>query len=297
MTSAQLVWTALKFEVTSAEEDLACWLIMECGAKGCEVQTVPGKASIKAYFDPSASLGMGAVAAKFEEYGLASSLASLQQETEEERDWLKEWKSFFKPFTVGKRFHVVPSWQSDLAPAELVVAEATAESRLRIVIEPGMAFGTGLHATTQFCLACIEQGEIKGRVLDVGTGSGILAIAMALLDKEAEIVAIDNDQKALENASLNLRLNNLVNRVKLLLAQPESLDGKFDAILSNMTCEDIIALLPTYKNWLKSGGIVVGAGILKEKIKALEEAQERFGFETRKLEISGEWAGVVMCSI
>lgn len=297
MTSSQLVWTTLKFEVKSAEEDLACWLIMECGAKGCEVQTLPGKASIKAYFDPNNNVIMGAVAAKFEEYGLASSLASLRQETEEERDWLKEWKTFFKPFTVGERFHVVPSWESDLALAEPIAAEATAERRLRIVIEPGMAFGTGLHATTQFCLACIERGEIKGRVLDVGTGSGILAIAMALLDEDAEIVAIDNDQKALENTSLNLQLNNLVKRVQLLLAQPESLDGKFDAILSNMTCEDIIALLPTYKHLLKPGGIVVGAGILKEKIKALEEAQERFGFETRELEITGEWAGVVMRSI
>jgi ribosomal protein L11 methyltransferase len=143
-------------------------------------------------------------------------------------------------------------------------------------------------------LVTIENRLPKGRILDVGTGSGILAIAAALLDKGATILAIDNDPTALENASVNLKLNRLEPQIQLLLSAPENVEGKFSTILSNMTCEDIIALLPTYERLLLPNGTVVGAGILKEKMSLLEAASRQANFEIIDREEKGEWMGVVM---
>src|SRR5277367_3754098 len=290
MNTVATSWTATKFEIAPDHEDLACWLMIEFGAKGCEVEKLsPGALLIKSYFEGVPGELPRVIAQRLEEYGLGSALITLQHEEVVEQDWLGKWKSSFKPFTVGKKLLVCPAWEADQNRES-----ARKQGQLMIVIEPGMAFGTGLHATTQFCLATIENSLPRGRILDVGTGSGILAIAAALLDKNAEIVAIDNDAKALENAKHNCNLNHLEKQVQLLVAEPETIEGQFAAILSNMTCEDIVALLPTYERLLAPNGIVIGAGILKEKTKMLENGCRDSKFEIASREENGEWLGVVL---
>jgi ribosomal protein L11 methyltransferase len=111
-----------------------------------------------------------------------------------------------------------------------------------------------------------------GKILDVGTGSGILAIASALLHPNALIVALDNNTHAIENARENIRLNNLSNRIQLIEGEPSASLGKFDCILSNLTYEDIIALLPVYLNLLEVPGKIICSGILEEKLGNLESA-------------------------
>jgi ribosomal protein L11 methyltransferase len=285
-------WTVTKFEIEPDQEDLACWLMIEFGAKGCEVEKLStGALAITSYFEGEQSDVPGIIALRLEEYGLGKALNTLQHEQTPfvEQDWLGKWKSTFKPFVIGERLLVCPSWDEPLTRKSDL-----AQGKQMIVIEPGMAFGTGLHATTQFCLSTIEKGLPHGRILDVGTGSGILAITAALLDKEAQIVGIDNDAKALENANLNCYLNHLEKQVELLVAEPETIVGQFAAILSNMTCEDIVALLPTYGRLLAPDGIVVGAGILKEKTKMLEDGCRKSNFEIVSREENGEWLGVIL---
>jgi ribosomal protein L11 methyltransferase len=288
MNSVKTIWTAIKFETAPENEDLACWLMIEFGAKGCEVEKLPSaNLLVKSYFEGDTEI-IDTIALRLEEYGLGKALNSLQHEELDEQDWLGKWKASFKPFAVGNKFVVCPAWEADKP------LEAGLEAGLRIIIEPGMAFGTGLHATTQFCLVTVEKGLPKGPILDVGTGSGILAIAAALLDKEAKILAIDNDPTALANAAVNLKLNRVEAQVELLLSSPENVEGKFRTILSNMTCEDIIALLPTYECLLVPNGIVVGAGILKVKMSLLESAIAQANFEISEREEKGEWMGVVL---
>jgi ribosomal protein L11 methyltransferase len=274
--------------VAPDQEDLACWLMIDLGARGCEVERRSAESLlIKAYFEDAMFAAPGAIALKLEEYGLGKALVTLEHEDLEDQDWLGKWKLSFKSFSVGDRFRICPAWQADLAEEDVLEP-----GQLRILIEPGMAFGTGLHATTQFCLNSLEKRLPAERVLDVGTGSGILAIATALLDKAAKILAIDIDANALENAALNLKLNRLEERIELMLVSPEKVEGTFNLILSNMTCEDIIALLPTYRTLLAPNGVVVGAGILKEKMKLLENAISQSGFEIVGQEERGEWLGV-----
>jgi ribosomal protein L11 methyltransferase len=290
MTKTKSIWKVIKFDVPRAEEDLASWLMIDSGSSGCEIEPGTDAVTISAFFESDRIVSMEALAIRFEEYGLAKVLPSLKHEDVEERDWLEQWKACFTAFPIGQNFYVCPSWESEAAENE------TCKGRSRLLIEPGMAFGTGLHATTQFCLGWLEKRLFTGPVLDVGTGSGILAIAVALLDRSVKITAIDNDPNSIENAELNLRLNGMQERIELLLAEPKSVHGGFGTILSNMTCEDIIALLPTYKRLLKADGVVIGAGILKEKLNLLRHAQKEFAFVEVESEESGQWAGVVMRS-
>jgi ribosomal protein L11 methyltransferase len=285
MNPVKTVWKAFRFEAPSEQEELATWLMIDSGSTGCETEAIsPAKVLVKAYFDGESRFTPEDMAGKLEAYGLSSVLSTLQYVEEEEQDWLQKWKLSFKAFPVGERFFICPIWV-DAEPGP---------GRVKLLIEPAMAFGTGLHTTTQFCLSTIEKGLPAGRILDVGTGSGILAIGAALLDKNVEIIGIDNDPKAVENAKLNCSLNHVENRVEPILAEPEAIEGQFAAILSNMTCEDIVALLPTYGRLLGPGGVVIGAGILKEKTKLLEDGCRESKFEIVVREENGEWLGVVL---
>lgn len=142
---------------------------------------------------------------------------------------------------------VCPPWLLDtLTPEEIGVRKV-------LVLEPGMAFGTGLHATTQYCLTAFEMQPHPQRILDVGTGSGILAIASAMqTGPKAVIIGVDIDPVAIENAVKNLELNRVQKRVELITGGIEAVTRKdFDVIFSNLTCEDIISLLPDYERlWL-----------------------------------------------
>lgn len=184
-----------------------------------------------------------------------------------------------------------------------------------IYIEPGMAFGTGLHVTTQFCLRMIEAAFSNNlennfapnftpdfapcRVLDVGTGSGILSILCALLHKESEITALDIDGDALRNASENLAINNVSERINLHLGTTADLKSeigseRFDCIFSNLTSEDIIALLPEYERLCSPGALAICAGIVEEKLPQLEKVLIERGWKILTRELNKGWAGLVL---
>jgi ribosomal protein L11 methyltransferase len=158
-----------------------------------------------------------------------------------------------------------------------------------------MAFGTGLHPTTRFCLRAVERDKLGPEILDVGTGSGILAIAAVLMDDSLNITAIDNDPVSIKVAEENCQLNGVDKRIELLVGTTDVIVGrKFDDLLSNLTCEVIVSLLPDYRRILKPGGRVICAGVLLEKAEKLETAAKENGFEVLTREPEGIWCGLIL---
>ena len=264
-------WTIVEFELGADHEDMAAWLMMHNGASGCEIRPSDKELRVvlHATFDKP-RLGdaeLSNLQAVLEEYGLSDSLRSLRVSELEEQDWLEKWKEGFQPFTIGDRFTICPPWAQD----RLTFYQKA--DRHVIWIEPGMAFGTGLHATTQYCLRMIEKEAKIVNALDVGTGSGVLAIACALLNETSKIVAVDIDPQAIKTADENCRLNEVAEQVELIVGTTNNLKSqRFHYMFSNLTCEDIVALLPEYERLLEHGGKVFCAGILEEKLSQLQNA-------------------------
>jgi len=183
----------------------------------------------------------------------------LQWKIVKQENWEQSWKRFIKPRRVGKTFWVTPPW---LEPPKF-------HSRSVITIEPGMAFGTGTHATTRGCLEFLEfvAEKLNGgnfTALDVGTGSGILAIALARLGAKA-VHAIDDDPVAVEVARENLRANGVSRSVFLSGAKLRAIEGKFDVVVANLTAETIGDLGHDLAKKVATKRFLILSGILHQK--------------------------------
>lgn len=189
----------------------------------------------------------------------------------EAADWAESWKAFFPPLPIGERFVVVPSWVEYEVP----------ENRLPLYLDPGMAFGTGLHATTRLCLIAMESQQVSGaRVLDVGTGSGILSIGAALLGA-AHIDAIDVDPVCVQVTQENIVRNDVADAISVSRATlpgrartglPYHEGGLYDLLLINILAEIIIDMAVSLPGYLKPGGICIASGILADKSQMVQDA-------------------------
>ena len=202
-------------------------------------------------------------------------------------DWSTSWKVNFKPLRIGRRLLIVPSWEEPQPQPNDIVLR----------LDPGMAFGTGGHETTRLCLELLEQIMDtmpilrSPAVLDLGTGSGILAMAAVQLGA-GRVCAVDIDPLALEVARENLEINGLADQVECSTTPLESLEGCFDVILANILAEELVRLAPYLGKRLSPGGSLVLSGILAEK-----EGLVRSGFSSQPLEylatlIEGEWVAL-----
>jgi len=203
-------------------------------------------------------------------------------------DWSNCWKANFKALRVGRRLLIVPSWEEPRPRQDDIVLR----------LDPGMAFGTGGHETTRLCLELLERimDEMPPlhvpSVLDLGTGSGILAMAAVQLGA-GHVCAVDIDPQAVEVARENLAANNLAERVELGTTALESMTGTYDIILANILAEELIRLSAQLTERLASGGMLVLSGILAEK-----EALVRSGFASQPLDYletrrEGEWVALL----
>lgn len=203
-------------------------------------------------------------------------------------DWSNSWKVHFKPLRVGKRLLIVPTWEES----------APLQDDLVIRIDPGMAFGTGGHETTRLCLELLESVMENGpllttpSLLDLGTGSGILAMAASLLGA-GRILALDIDPDAVDVARENLALNGLTDQVECGTEPLESLVETFDIILANILAEELVRLSPYLTDRLNPGGSLILSGILAEK-----ESLVRSGFASQPLAYqqtlcAGEWVAML----
>jgi len=202
-------------------------------------------------------------------------------------DWSTSWKANFKPLRVGNRLLIVPSWEEvQPRPGDIVLH-----------LDPGMAFGTGGHETTRLCLELLEQIMddmpllLSPSVLDLGTGSGILAMAAVQLGA-GRVCAVDIDPQAVEVARENLAVNGLTEQVECSTTPLESMTESFDVILANILAEELVRLAPYLAERLNPGGSLVLSGILAEK-----EGLVRTGFEPQPLTYlatlqAGEWVAL-----
>lgn len=200
-----------------------------------------------------------------------------------EEDWANAWKAHYHPIRIGRRFLVRPLW-IDVPPDS---------DRITLDLDPGMAFGTGLHPTTQLCLEALEDLDLAGkRVLDLGTGSGILAIASKKLGA-AEVLALDVDSVAVEAARGNLAVNGLGEGVTVGQGSlPLDAPRLFDVVLANIIARVIIDLSAELAGALEPDGVLVASGIIDDREGEVAAALQRAGLsvESRR---RGDWRAMI----
>jgi ribosomal protein L11 methyltransferase len=282
------VWYAIELLVESAAREAVEYALMEAGALGTESRD-DSEAMMRTlgYFDsvPEREQLRAALQEALRFYDLpSSSVREMNVEEVVERDWLGEWKKSWQPVAVGQRFLIAPPW-SEIADAG---------NRLVIRIEPGMAFGTGTHETTRLCLAAIEKYFRGASLLDVGTGTGILAIAAALLNPQARIEACDTDADAIAIARENAALNNVAERVQFRVGSvEETATASADLVCANLTADVIVPLLPALVG--ATCGRLVLSGILDTQAETVRQRLHELGV-TNLCEIAadGEWVAIIV---
>jgi ribosomal protein L11 methyltransferase len=198
-----------------------------------------------------------------------------------ERDWLEEWKQNWQPVEVG-RFIIAPPW-SNLT---------NTHDRIVIRIEPGMAFGTGTHETTRLCLAAIQKHFSGSSFLDVGTGTGILAIAAAQLFPEARIEACDTDESAITIARENAEANRVLDQIDFHVGSVDDSTGSADLVCANLTADVIVRMMRTLVS-LTCGKLVL-SGILETQVEMVQAALADCGITEFEIEQDGEWLAVII---
>lgn len=198
-----------------------------------------------------------------------------------EEDWAECWKAYYKPFKIGEKLAIRPSWTEYVAqPGDMVIE-----------LDPGMAFGTGTHETTALCASWLEELVTPGiKAMDLGTGTGILAIAAALLGAK-DVLATDIDPVAVRIARENARINHVDGIVRT--AEADVLQGigeTADLVVANIITDVIIMIAPAVFRHVNEGGVFLCSGISRCRWDEIVEALEGAGFESIEKRERGEWA-------
>jgi ribosomal protein L11 methyltransferase len=218
-------------------------------------------------------------------FGLRT-IGELQTRIVRETDWAEAWKAFFPVLRVGRRLVIRPTWRRHRREPDDVV----------LALDPGMAFGTGLHPTTRLCLAGLEaladDGRVDGaRVLDVGCGSGILAIA-ALKLGAITAYGLDTDPIAVESTVANARRNRLGRRITARLGSLPSGEPPFEVVLANLIAGVLVRLAGALRDELRPGGTLLASGIFIDREAEVQEAFERIGLTVRDRRAEGDWVAL-----
>jgi ribosomal protein L11 methyltransferase len=291
-TTERRSYVRAAFHTPAAMADEAAGLLVARGALGCSVLEMmrPGtrpkkNITLEAYFD---RITPGEIARIRRTMAAAGMLASAGITHSVRRivdpGWSTLWQSRFRPFRIGRRFLIVPPWHREHQPG-----------RVSIVIQPGQAFGTGHHPTTAGTLRAIEDAIAiapRAAALDLGTGSGVLAIAMGLLGIP-DIVAIDVDAIALENAEENAALNHMGSRIRFSPVPLGSVRRRFDLIAANILTPTLIEFAPKLTRMLTANGRLVLSGILAREA---DEVVRHYAPPLREVArtINRGWAMVVL---
>lgn len=288
MHEADKVWHSISVTVAPEAAEAIEYAFNSLDALGTEINHLQRKNSdsvtVVGYFDdtPDEERVQDELHYALRVYGLAEdAVQSLERNRIENADWLSEWKKHWKPTTIG-RFVIAPPW-----------SEVDDDSRIVIRIEPNMAFGTGTHETTQLCLAEIEKRYHPGdSFLDVGTGTGILAIAAAKLNTtRTNIIACDTDADSITIARENARLNG-VDSINFHVGSIAFQTPVFDFVCANLTLDVIEPLLPLLIE--KTGKTLVMSGILETQRSEIVRALSALGYVDAEIAVAGEWIGVVV---
>jgi ribosomal protein L11 methyltransferase len=280
-------WWLVTVDVSREAEEVASALMFDLGANGIVTLEERGDAlTLGAYFPARVNVDdiKLALEAEFERMGLRDSQGDLSVSPVPDQDWMQKWKEGFDAVHVGERLIIAPSWK---LPDDRA-------GRIVIQIDPGMAFGTGTHETTRLCLEALERRWRGGSLVDAGTGTGILAIAAALLVPGSRVVGIDVDPQAIEVARENTSINNVSDRIELYEGQPRQFAGNaFNVVVANLTAEVLVELMSDLRACLAPQGLMILSGILIELAPDVEESLRASGLEVRERRSEGEWSMIV----
>lgn len=283
------VWYALEIEIARVAETAVATQLWGANTTGLEIsEDSPDVITLRAYFEaaPDTEKIKAQILRALRLSDLPeSTMRRVESLTIADQDWLAEWKKGYKPIEVGQRLLIVPSWE----------LESVKDSdRIIVQIDPGMAFGTGTHETTRGCLELLEKywppASGTGSLLDVGTGTGILAIAAIKLAPTSRVAGFDVDPEAIEVANENAEINHVAEEIELEVNHLASFHGQeFDAVLANLTADVIIPLAAEFKQVIKPHGTLIVSGILKEQGEEVKETLSAHGFEVIEEKPDGEW--------
>ncbi|MFN6201653.1 MAG: 50S ribosomal protein L11 methyltransferase [Acidobacteriota bacterium] len=283
------VWHSIEVEFARAAESAATtplWARQTTGGEVSEDPARPDEITLRAYFDtpPDAAAIRAAILNELGHQGVpATALHRVESLTIADQDWLAEWKKGYEPVEIGERLLICPSWKRE---------KVAGTSRLIIEIDPGMAFGTGTHETTRGCLEMIEKYWQGGSLLDVGTGTGILARAAARLHPGARVVGFDNDPEAIEVANENAAINGLTDDLELEVNRLSAYAGQeFDLVVANLTADVIIPLAADFPTVMRPGSFLILSGILREQEEQVKKALDQFTW--REAKPDNEWVTLV----
>ncbi len=290
MNNKQQNWYSISIEAKKEAEEAIEFALNELDSLGNEVNIFGEKQiedlTVIGYFN--AKIDNRILQNKLDEclqiYGFSSdAVKSFEWQKIENQDWLAEWKKHWKP-TETEKFIIAPPWEN-VETSEKVV----------IIIEPNMAFGTGTHETTRLCLRAIEenyQGEMS--FFDVGTGTGILAIAAAKLqisNLKSQILSCDTDEDSIKIAIENAELNN-TNEIDFYVGSISAETPQFDFVCANLTADVIVPLLPLLVE--KTKKILFLSGILVEQENLVTEKLCELKIENFTVKTDGEWIGIIV---
>ncbi|MBI5815934.1 MAG: 50S ribosomal protein L11 methyltransferase [Nitrospinae bacterium] len=277
------MWTKIEITVPAeAADEAGCVMAMELGAS-VEIQARDNDmAAIIAWVkeDDASGLDVPSLAARVTGEPLGGAPAPVVT-IEPDCDWLAKWKESFTPLPMGEKLMIVPSWWEGDIPG----------GRTVITLDPGMAFGTGHHATTAGCLAMLEKYS-KGSVLDIGCGSGILSIAAVALGAE-KALGLDNDPEVIPIAVENVAINGAAGKVEAALGSIADAKGVYDVIVANIFLGPLAAMAGELASRLAESGRLIISGIRKEQTDAAGQAFTAAGLVAVDRMEKDEWAVIV----
>ncbi|MBR7133466.1 MAG: 50S ribosomal protein L11 methyltransferase [Clostridia bacterium] len=205
----------------------------------------------------------------------------------DDSDWNENWKKYFHTIEVGERLAVVPSWED----------YENKDGRTLLRIDPGAAFGTGTHATTSLCLEVLDRHtSASSRVLDIGCGSGILAIASVLLGADGAL-GVDIDAQSVKTAKENAGINGITEKTEFIVGDlADKVTGKYNIVCANIVADIIIKLLPDVNRFMEKDGILIVSGIIDIRKDDVLSAVESNGFYVAEEHYRDNWCAFVLKS-
>lgn len=277
---ARFTYTALDLEIEPQAHEAVEYALMEAGAIGTETTD----RGVTAYFaeTPNRERVRNELFEALRIYELpSSSVRDMNVREVAARDWLEEWKQNWQPVEIG-RFIIAPPWSN----------VTDTRDHLVIRIEPGMAFGTGTHETTRLCLAAMQRHYSGGSFLDVGTGTGILAIAAAKLFREARIEGCDTDETAIAIARENAELNGVAERINFWVGSIDDSTASADLVCANLTADVIASMMPALVG--VTCGKLILCGILETQLEMVQAALHESGVDDFEIAQDGEWVALII---
>ena len=298
-------WQVIDAVVVGEAREAAEYGLMEAGASGTEtIDSANGRVNIAAYFDSPESIKTAreSVLEALKIYGFdGAALLEFQRREIADQDWLAEWKKHWRPVEAG-RFIIAPPWLSEpgavatgsSGPHGTInpVATARGSDTILIRINPGMAFGTGTHETTRLCLKAIEKYYNGGSFLDVGTGTGILAIAAAKLAPNANITGCDTDAEAVAIAKENADLNQVAEHIDFRVGTIDEQTPSADLVCANLTAPVIVELLPALLG--VTCGRLILSGILETQFEMVNARLLEQAATVNEIMQDNEWLALVI---